>query len=138
MSFLTRFRPKGIDVVLYLGHYSIRQFFLICYILLEVELFVFYINVGLALVFLYINITSKGSHKNQFQLEDPKEETCNRVLVVQALNTEQVWRWANAVVIVLSRKVLRPFGRVIAFQTPLNLVLGGNSISLNDLDQENH
>ena len=91
MSFLTQFRPKGINVVLYLGHYSIRQFFLIYYMLLEVELFVFYVNVGLALVFLYINITSRGSHKNQSRLEDPKEETRNRVLVAWALNTEQVW-----------------------------------------------
>jgi hypothetical protein len=61
----------------------------------------------------------------------------NRVLVARALNTEQVWRRANAVVIVLSRKVLRSFGRIIAFQTPLNLVPGDNGISLNDLDQEN-
>ena len=64
MSFLTRFRPKGIDVALYLGHYGIRQFFLICYMPLEVESFVFCVNVGLTLVFLYINITSRGSHKN--------------------------------------------------------------------------
>ena len=91
MSFLTQFRPKGIDIALYLGHYSIKQFFLIYYMPLEVELFVFYINVGLTLVFPYINITSRGSHKNQSQLEDPKEETCNRVLIVWALNTEQVW-----------------------------------------------
>ena len=64
MSFLTRFRPKGIDVALYLGHYGIKQFFLICYMPSEVESFVFCVNVGLALVFLYINITSRGSHKN--------------------------------------------------------------------------
>jgi hypothetical protein len=57
---------------------------------LEVESFVFCVNVGLALVFLYINITSRGSHKNWSPSEGPKEETRNRVLIAQALDTKQV------------------------------------------------